>query len=72
MRVEFTEAALRYAGDLGWPVFPIAHGAKVPAIRQVASIFSSQPREDIPFSPHPPPVWAPSDTRLNLRVGQTH
>jgi hypothetical protein len=38
MSVDFTEAALRYAGQLGWPVFPIAHGAKVPAIKGGAGV----------------------------------
>jgi hypothetical protein len=38
MRVKFTEAALRYAGELGWPVFPIAHGSKVPAIKGGAGV----------------------------------
>ena len=33
MRVEFSEGALRYAGELGWKVFPLAAGWKVPAIK---------------------------------------
>jgi hypothetical protein len=32
MKVDFTSAALRYAG-LGWKVFPLAAGSKVPAIK---------------------------------------
>jgi hypothetical protein len=32
MRVDFTAAALRYA-ELGWKVFPLAAGSKVPAIK---------------------------------------